>query len=150
MDSYRLTPHETVTVTERTPDVLVAEATYGPGGSPPPAHLHPGQDERFEVLEGRLTVNVGKAPARELGPGDTLDVPRGTVHAMHNAGAAPARVRWRTSPPLRTEQWWQALDAIAATGATPGLRTMARPLWTFRDVFRLALPGPFSAGRGRG
>lgn len=139
MTDYRLTPHERVTVTERTPQAITAVVSYAPGGTAPPAHLHPKQDEHFEVLAGWLTVRVGKGPLRELGPGDVLDIPRGTAHAMHNAGDTPTRVRWRTSPPGRTEAWWADLEAIAARGETPGLRTMARPLREYDDVFRLAV-----------
>ena len=32
-------------------DVLEMEATYAGRGSMPPEHLHPTQEERFEVLE---------------------------------------------------------------------------------------------------
>lgn len=139
MTDYRLTPHEWVTVTERTRSAVTALATYAPGGSPPPAHLHPAQDETFEVLAGALTVRLGREPARIVATGETLEIPRGTAHAMHNAGDTPARVKWRTSPPGRTEAWWQTLDGVAGTGRAPGLRSMAGPLREYDDVFRLAV-----------
>lgn len=135
MTAYRLTPHERVSVTERTPDALTATATYAPGGSPPPAHLHPFQDEDFEVLSGCLTVRLGR-DERVLSPGERIGIPRGTSHSMFNGADVPARVRWTTSPPGRTEEWWATLDKIDE----PGLRTMAGPLRDYADVFRLAAP----------
>ena len=50
-DHMQITPGETLEVVERDPAVLVLEATYSAGGSAPPAHYHPAQDEHFEVLD---------------------------------------------------------------------------------------------------
>ena len=97
MDSLKLTPHESVAIRHEDPERLEVEATWGPEGSPPPKHFHPGQDEHFEVLDGALRVEVD-GQERELRPGDTIDVPRGAVHRMWNAGVEPARARWVTSP----------------------------------------------------
>ena len=57
-DTLKLTPHETLTIRRSEPDLLEVEAVYGPGGSPPPAHLHPSQHERFEVLAGQIRARV--------------------------------------------------------------------------------------------
>ena len=56
--TYTLTPHESVTLRSETPEAIEVEALYAPGGDPPPAHLHPAQDERFEVLAGELRTKV--------------------------------------------------------------------------------------------
>src|SRR3712207_7104815 len=101
-DRLTLTPHESVEIKRSTSEVLEVEATYGPGGKKPPAHLHPNQDERFEVLSGRVEVDLD-GQERTPGPGDTIDIPRGTPQRMGAAGAEPARVRWRTTPAGRTE-----------------------------------------------
>ncbi len=140
--TLQLTPTEHVTVLdESTPDVLVAEVLYGPGGSPPPAHLHPAQDERFTVLEGELTVKLAGAP-RVLAAGEVVEVPRETRHQFWNPSPAPARVRWETRPAGRTLEWWQALDAAgrAAGGGRPDPRTLVGLLAEYDDVFRLAVP----------
>ena len=55
-----LTPHETLTVVENSVDRLVVDVTYAPGGSAPPTHYHPTQDERFEVRSGVLGVSSGR------------------------------------------------------------------------------------------
>jgi mannose-6-phosphate isomerase-like protein (cupin superfamily) len=131
-----LTPHETVTVVEDSADRLVVDVTYAPGGSAPPAHFHPMQDERFEVRSGVLGVRIGRE-RRELRAGDVLEIPRGTKHAMWNAGHEPATAVWTTSPAGRTLDWFRTLDAIEGK---PGAVTLAPALLAYDDVFRLAGP----------
>jgi hypothetical protein len=87
----------------RTPDLLVMEASYSAGESPPPPHYHPAQDEHFEVLEGAIALKLGHE--RSVVPsGESFDIPRGTAHTLAPAGG-PARVRWEVRPALRTEQF---------------------------------------------
>ena len=97
MTTLKLGPGSTLTVREASAEALEVEAVYDPGGSPPPAHLHPAQAEHFEVLEGSVTTRVD-GNERVLEAGDTLDIPAGAVHQMWNAGSDPARVTWRTTP----------------------------------------------------
>jgi quercetin dioxygenase-like cupin family protein len=149
--TLNLTPSESVTIRRSEPDALEVEATYGPGGSSPPAHFHPAQDEHFEVLEGTLTARVA-GERRELRQGDTIDIPRNTPHQMWNPGDETARVSWRTSPAGRTEEWFRALDSLQRSGRV-GKNGMPRPLafavylTEYRDVFRLAArPRPLVQG----
>src|SRR4051812_1416394 len=100
MTTYELGSHERVTVVRQTPELLELEATYDPGGSAPPAHFHPGQDEHFEVLSGSVRVRTSDAGERELAAGETIDVPRGTVHQFWNGGSETAVVRWQVRPAL--------------------------------------------------
>lgn len=53
-------------------------------------HTHPGDEVRW-VLRGSITIGVRGGPVHELGPGDRLDVPAGTVHW---ARVGPAGVRY--------------------------------------------------------
>jgi quercetin dioxygenase-like cupin family protein len=136
-ETLNLAGHDTVTVERADADALEVEARYAPGGSPPPKHLHPAQDEHFEVREGEMTTRVDGVE-RVLRAGDTLDIPRGTPHQMWNASDAPARVAWRTSPALRTLEWFRALDELHRSGRT-GPRALAPLVNEYRDVFRLAV-----------
>jgi quercetin dioxygenase-like cupin family protein len=142
MDAERLqlTPGEAVEVLSVDDEGLVVEATYAPGGERPPAHRHPEQDERFEVLAGTLRVELA-GEVTEYAAGEGFDVPRGTVHRMSNRGAEPARVRWTTSPAGRTLEWFRALEATQRRVEGRRLaRALAFPplLYKFRDTFRLA------------
>ena len=135
-ETLRLTPHESLVVRRAEPDVLEVEVTYAAGGNPPPKHLHPRQDEHFEVLEGTLGVKLGGRELR-LGPGETLDVPRGAVHQMWNAGDGDTRAIWQTMPAGRTLEWFRAL-AAASAGGRPSPLAVAPLLREYDDVFRLA------------
>jgi quercetin dioxygenase-like cupin family protein len=141
-DTFNLTPHETVTVREHSPEVLEVEGNWGANGSAPPPHFHPAQDERFEVLEGELTALVD-GEERVLRAGDTLDVPRGAVHKMWNSSAGPTRAVWRTSPAGRTLEWFTALDGLNRRHP-PGRAGISSPtrlaalLSEYDDVIRLS------------
>jgi quercetin dioxygenase-like cupin family protein len=150
-ETLQITPKESVTVIRSGPEALVVEAVYGAEGEPPPKHLHPSQDELFEVLEGGLTVRVD-GEERELRQWDTVVIPRGTVHQMWNPGLGEARVSWRTEPAGRTEQWFRAIDRLYREGRVgrngePGALAFAALLTEFDDVFRLAVgPRPVVQG----
>ncbi|WP_354700905.1 hypothetical protein DSM112329_01198 [Paraconexibacter sp. AEG42_29] len=140
---FVLRPGERVTVVSHTADLLEVEAVLTPGGRLPPKHLHPEQDERFEVLEGTLRVVAG-GRTQAFGPGESVDIPRGTPHTMDAGGDAPARVRWQTRPALGTVAWWSAVDAAGRRygGGQVPLPVLARLVQRHQAVFRLALPGP--------
>ena len=149
-DRLHITPGETLDVLERTPEALVLEATYAPGGSAPPAHYHPAQDEHFEVQTGTLRVEVSGVE-RDLEAGDPLDIPRGTSHRMWNPHAQLARTRWDTLPAGRTEDWLSPLAALQGTAhvdasGTPKVLPFAALAGEFDDTFRLAA-GPAPAAR---
>lgn len=149
--TLKLTPTESLEVWSSTPEALEVEATYGPASKAPPRHLHPAQDEHFEVLAGTIRAVVGEEE-RTLGPGETLDIPRGTPHKMWNPGDEAARVVWRTRPRGRTEQWFTALDTLqrqgrVGGGGLPGPLAFGALLTEYRDVFRLAV-GPDPVVRG--
>jgi quercetin dioxygenase-like cupin family protein len=140
-DELRVNDHQTLRVLGETAAELELEGTWIPGGSAPPAHLHPAQDEQFEVTSGHLTVIVG-GQRRQLGPGDTLEIPKGTPHKMWNDGDEVATALWRTRPAGRTADWFRTIDRLAAHGTRkPSLPALAKALTEYGDVFRLAV-GP--------
>ena len=111
----RLSPHQELIVRSATEEALEVEARYQPQGTRPPVHLHPEQDEHFEVLAGEITALVD-GEERTYGAGDAFDVPRGTPHTMWNGSDGEVRVLWRTSPALDTLGWFQALAEAQSTG----------------------------------
>jgi len=66
------------------------EALVPPGGGPPP-HIHSREDETFYLLEGDIEFVLGEERI-SAGPGDFVNVPRGTVHCFRNAGTETARM----------------------------------------------------------
>lgn len=62
-----------------------------PAGEGPPLHVHQHEEEFFRVLAGRYRFRVGQDDL-DLGPGDTLVVPRGTPHTFFNPGRTAGRL----------------------------------------------------------
>src|SRR4051794_16901343 len=61
-------------------------------GAVPGIHVHPHQEERFEVISGRMKFQKGFRKV-EAGPGETVTVESGTAHKFDNAGDEKAYVR---------------------------------------------------------
>jgi len=108
-DTIQLNAHQSLRIVASTPDRLEIEATWEAGSSSPPMHWHPNQHERFEVLEGELTVQLTGEDARVLRAGETLDVPPRTGHKMWNAGSGNVRASWVVTPALRTEEMFRRM-----------------------------------------
>jgi mannose-6-phosphate isomerase-like protein (cupin superfamily) len=149
-ERIELTPTETVTIRSSGSRGLEVEVEYGAGGSRPPKHFHPQQDEQFEVLEGALSL-VLDGVEHELSAGDEIEIPRGAVHQMWNPGETVTRALWTTTPPGRTENWFRDLGALRASGRVgaddmPGPLAFAVLLTEYSDVFRLAGPQPLLRG----
>jgi hypothetical protein len=82
------------------------EASYSGTAGMPPAHAHPNQVERFEVLEGTMRTIIG-GEERDYAAGESFEVPLDTPHQM--AADGPARVRWEVRPALRTAEFFERL-----------------------------------------
>ena len=93
-ETLRLTPHETVTIRESSPELLEVEGSWGPGGRAPPVHYHPAQDEHFEVLDGLKagdTVVAGPYQAvRDLKDSTRVRQVKDMKDAKGAPGAKPA------------------------------------------------------------
>jgi mannose-6-phosphate isomerase-like protein (cupin superfamily) len=148
-ETLKLTENESLEIVGSGPAGFEVEATYAAGGSAPPKHFHPSQDEHFRVLEGRIQTRVGEQE-RELGAGEELEIPRETAHQMWNPYGEPARVSWTTSPAGRTEDWFRAVDALVRSGGARGVGgalSFAALLDEYDDTFRLAVgPAPVVGG----
>jgi hypothetical protein len=79
---------------------------YGGDAAPPPEHLHPRQDEHFDVLEGKVRTVIG-GTERVYEVGESFDVPARTPHQVEALG--PARLRWEVRPALRTAEFFERL-----------------------------------------
>jgi quercetin dioxygenase-like cupin family protein len=73
----------------------VMEILVSPGNGAAP-HSHPEANLQYYVLEGTLTFLIGHRTI-QVGPGDLLYVPRGTLHAVQN-GDSSARMIASFSP----------------------------------------------------
>jgi mannose-6-phosphate isomerase-like protein (cupin superfamily) len=113
------------------------EATYPPRSGKPPLHLHPSQQEEFEVLTGAMTAIIGDE-TRSVQKGDTFVVPPALPHQMWNEGDEPAVLRWRTSPAQRTGEMFCELWACARDNDwEPDVHCMLSVLGEHEAEFRL-------------
>lgn len=63
-DSIKLGEGQTLRIVASSADALELESTWTSGQRKPQRHYHPRQEERFEVLAGQLTVELGSDPPR--------------------------------------------------------------------------------------
>jgi mannose-6-phosphate isomerase-like protein (cupin superfamily) len=108
-------------------EVFRAEGAFPPGGFAGVEHIHPHQDEHFEVLAGRAAFQVD-GREQVLGAGETIDVPAGTRHTFANAGDEEMRVVFEFRPALdSTERFYELYFAFAQEGRV-NAKAMPGPL----------------------
>ena len=74
-------------------------------------HVHTGQTEHYEVIEGAMRLVVD---GREhlLGPGDEMETPAGVAHRQLPGGIGEGRVRVTVRPAGRTEEFLRRLTTL--------------------------------------
>jgi quercetin dioxygenase-like cupin family protein len=105
---------------------VVVEAFVEPDGAVASAHVHPAQEERFEVLAGELEFRVRKQTFVAKA-GDRVVVPAGTPHRFRNTGTETAHFVCEVTPALGFEQLIETMFSLAEDG----------------KVNRKGLPNPF-------
>jgi hypothetical protein len=120
-------------------ELLAFELFLSPNGHVPGAHVHPEQEERFEVVKGTMRFRRGLETviARAV---DTFVVPPGTVHKE------PAHVLVEVRPALRMEHLFETATALAREGRT-NRKGMPKPLEL--ALFALTVAAGWSGGLAR-
>jgi Cupin domain len=111
-----------------------------PGG----LHVHPLQEERFEVVEGTMRFRMGRKRI-VAGPGEVVVVPPGVKHDFANPGDDDALVRVEVRPALKMEQLFETVVGLAQRGRTmlggiPKPLDLALFVAEFKDEVRGAFP----------
>jgi quercetin dioxygenase-like cupin family protein len=104
-------------------DVLRLEIWSDPGGGVLLEHFHPQLEERYEVLEGRLTFHLDGS-AQVLGPGERAVVAPGVRHRFENTGDGGSHVRVEVRPALELQQ---SIEEGAALGRRTDIGADGRP-----------------------
>ena len=95
--------------------LLVMESEWTRPGERAVEHVHPGMEERWQVLEGEAAFRVGGEELR-AGPGETVTAPAGVAHVAWNPTDRPVRLRIEMRPALR---WREFVERLFAAGGVP-------------------------------
>lgn len=87
--------------------LLVFDHFLPPGGHVPAGHVHPLQEERFTVIEGRMRFRLQGRTILAI-PGDSVVIPPGAAHWFGNVGSGTSYARVEVRPALRMEDLFEA------------------------------------------
>src|SRR3954454_7951450 len=113
------------------------------GGHVPGLHVHPHQEERFEVTSGQMKFRYGTKTI-VAGPGETVVVPAGKIHNFAQHGDEPSQCRVEIRPALKMEQLFETTVRPAEEGRT-NKKGMPKPLdlAVFVEEFKDEVKPPF-------
>jgi quercetin dioxygenase-like cupin family protein len=131
-------------------DVLQVEIWTDPGGGVLAEHVHPKLEERYEILEGEVTVRLEGKP-RRAGAGERLVVRPGVRHSFENTGDGLAHLVVEAEPALQLQESIEdgvrlgLSGRLTASGKPRGLRGLieaAAVAHRYRETVVLASPPP--------
>ena len=107
----------TQTASDTGGELLAFDMTLSVGGHVPGAHVHPAQEERFEIVAGTMKFRMNGRTI-VAGPGDVVTVPPGARHKFDNGGDEPVQVRVEVRPALKMEDLLVNTVVLATEGKT--------------------------------
>jgi quercetin dioxygenase-like cupin family protein len=127
-------------------ELLEFDIELTPDGHVPGMHVHPSQEERFEVQSGTVRFRKGiRAVTAEAG--DVVVVEPGRIHKFENVGDRPAEMRVQVQPALQMERLFETAVELAHEGRVTS-KGMPKPLdlALFVREFKDEVRGPGSPG----
>jgi quercetin dioxygenase-like cupin family protein len=114
-----------------------------PDGKVPGKHVHPQQEERFEVLDGTMKFKLGRKTIIAKA-GDVVTGPAGKAHKFQNGGVTTAHARVTVTPVLKMAELFETVCELAADGRTLS-NGMPKPLdlALFVSQYRDEVQAPF-------
>jgi mannose-6-phosphate isomerase-like protein (cupin superfamily) len=94
--------------------------TFAPGFGGPPLHLHPNQEESYQVQSGVLDVFID-GHWREVRPGERVTVPAGTPHTIRNLHPGEMRAINVHAPALDFPHYMASLHELTHNGKVRAL-----------------------------
>jgi hypothetical protein len=112
-------------------------------GAPGPVeHLHTRQEERLEVVSGKMVVRVG-GKERHLAAGEAVIIPPGVPHLWRNDGAGELHVLTDFRPALQLERFFELIFGLARDGKTDATGTPAfLQIAAMSPAYGIFLPTP--------
>jgi quercetin dioxygenase-like cupin family protein len=102
-----------VEAAESSGTVTVFECSVPGGARTPAPHSHDGFEETIYGLEGVSRWTIG-GDTMQIGRGDAVCIPRGTIHAFYNDGEADAKFLAVASPGVFGRAYFNELAALLA------------------------------------
>ena len=118
-----------------------------PGGTSA-IHIHPQQEEIYEVTEGEIEVYLEKR-WRTLKAGERVTIPKGTIHAFRNFGNQKATAFNSHNPGLRFGEMLETIQEhinegkITSTKGFRNLAYMSSIMVNYKDVMITIQPPSF-------
>lgn len=133
-----------VSTSETNGEYLVADYWLAPGGGVAAPHIHPLQEESFEVISGTVLFKIDGEDHLSP-PGTRHVVSAGTAHQMLNQSDEKIHIVSELRPALRSEELLQTVWGLAADGKTndkgfPGLLQIAVTAQEFQPEIHFARP----------
>ncbi len=127
-------------------EYLEIDVELTPDGAVPGMHVHPHQEERFEILSGNVRFRKGLKKI-DATVGDVVVVESGKAHKFKNHGSEGAAMRVRVTPALEMERLFETAVGLAEDGRVTR-KGMPKPLdlALFVSEFQDEVRGPGSPG----
>jgi quercetin dioxygenase-like cupin family protein len=100
-----------------------------PGGFVAAEHVHPKQEERFEIVHGAARLRIGGSE-RQLRASEEAVIPPGTPHVWWNAAKDELHMMVEVRPALRFESFLERWFELGKAGKT-NKKGMPHPLQLF-------------------
>jgi quercetin dioxygenase-like cupin family protein len=125
-------------------ELLAFDFELAADGHVPGTHVHPSQEERFEIVSGRMKFRKGlRTIVAEAG--DVVTVEPGKAHKFANAGDETAVMRVEVRPAQKMEELFETAVELAEEGRTTR-KGMPKPLdmALFVKEYRDEIQGPYA------
>jgi quercetin dioxygenase-like cupin family protein len=133
--------------TDKQHDPVIMIAELGPGESGPPVHMHPSQQETYEVIEGEAEFLLdGKTIL--VKQGEKIDIPPNTPHTFKNKTDGWLRMRDTHQPALSFEEMMRGLYSLVKSGKVSGFNNpkslvYLSMLWVKHEELQRSIQPPF-------
>jgi quercetin dioxygenase-like cupin family protein len=96
-------------------ELLRIDMRVRPGGFASGEHIHPRQEERFQIEQGQITLRI-RGQERLCQAGEEVTIAPGTPHVWWNSGSEELRVTLEFRPAGRFAEFITTYFALARTG----------------------------------
>ena len=125
-------------------ELLQIDCVNLPGGVKEPEHIHPYQENRFEIISGRLMFCIA-GKERQINAGEFISIPAKVPHYFWNGSDQEAHYIQEFRPALHSEFFFEALFDLARDGklneqGTANILLMADFVPNFWNEIRVTKP----------